>query len=174
VLGLGYRLDDATLPGRPDIVFRRARVAVFCDGDFWHGRDAEQRFARLAAGHNADYWLRKIARNVERDRRNDRLLEAAGWLVLRVWEGDIVADPNVQARRIADAVRARRGAPLTKLAGSRRDCLSPSPGAVRGGLPARENDAGHRGSAPAAEPARASAAAGAEAVSAEDDPEAAC
>src|ERR1700689_3766304 len=65
--GLRYRVDVADLPGRPDIVFVNARVAVFCDGDFWHGRDLAARQAKLARGHNPAYWLAKIRGNVERD-----------------------------------------------------------------------------------------------------------
>jgi DNA mismatch endonuclease Vsr len=63
-LGLRYRVDVGDLPGRPDIVFRRARVAVFCDGDYWHGRDLEARLKKLARGHNPAYWVAKIRANV--------------------------------------------------------------------------------------------------------------
>lgn len=52
--GLRYRCNVAYLPGKPDIVFARARIAIFCDGDFWHGRDLEERVKKLARGHNAD------------------------------------------------------------------------------------------------------------------------
>ena len=91
-LGLRYRVYVGDLPGRPDIVFPRARVAVFCDGDFWHGRDLASRQAKLASGHNAAYWTAKITANVERDRRNDELLCSSGWKVLRLWESDLRRD----------------------------------------------------------------------------------
>lgn len=107
-MGLRYRVDSKTLPGRPDIVFARARVAVFCDGDFWHGRNLDNRLARLAGGHNAPYWLTKLQRNVERDRRHDAALSDDGWMVLRFWEKDILADPAVVARRVAEVVASRR------------------------------------------------------------------
>ena len=84
--GLRYRLHAKDLPGKPDIVFRRAWVVVFCDGDFWHGRDWEQRRAKLADGANPDYWINKIASNRERAVHQSQELEAAGWLVLRFWE----------------------------------------------------------------------------------------
>ena len=106
-LGLRYRIDAADLPGRPDVVFRRARVAVYCDGDFWHGRDLEARLERLARGHNAPYWIAKIRGNVARDSRNTTELEEAGWLVLRWWESDIKDDTAGIAKRIAEAVRLR-------------------------------------------------------------------
>lgn len=88
-----YRVGVARLPGRPDIVFARERVAVFCDGDFWHGRNLDQRLAKLERGHNAPYWVEKIKGNVARDRRNDLELAALGWDVLRFWETDLKKDP---------------------------------------------------------------------------------
>src|SRR5437879_6189268 len=64
--GLRYRLCHPDLPGRPDIVFPAPRVAVFCDGDFWHGRHLGARVAKLARGHNPAYWVAKVRRNAER------------------------------------------------------------------------------------------------------------
>lgn len=90
--GCRYLVDVAALPGRPDIVFRGPKLAVFCDGDFWHGRDWEARRRKLAAGSNAAYWVAKIARNIERDALNTALLRDRGWTVARVWESDITAD----------------------------------------------------------------------------------
>lgn len=100
--GLRYRKNDASLPGRPDIVFKSARVAVFCDGDFWHGRDWPNRKAKLERGHNADYWIAKIERNIVRDQQNTVALEAMGWMVFRVWERDIKA----RTEEIVVAIRA--------------------------------------------------------------------
>lgn len=81
---------------------------MFCDGDFWHGRDLEERLARLARGHNAPYWLAKIRRNVERDRRHDDRLRERGWIVLRFWEGDVRTHADHAAVKIRCAVRRRR------------------------------------------------------------------
>lgn len=105
--GLRYRVDVADLPGRPDLVFHAARLVVFCDGDFWHGRDLPARLARLRRGHNAPYWVAKIETNVARDRRNDATLAADGWLVLRVWESEIRADVDAVAARVEAALRLR-------------------------------------------------------------------
>lgn len=108
---MGYRYFlkiGRGLPGRPDIVFRGPRVVVFCDGDFWHGRDWPTRRRKLNAGHNPQYWVQKIERNIERDQRQTKALEDEGWVVLRYWEGDIHADVGAIARRIADVVDARR------------------------------------------------------------------
>jgi DNA mismatch endonuclease (patch repair protein) len=106
-LGLRYRKNAADLPGRPDVVFRTAQVVVFCDGDFWHGRDWEARKRKLREGHNAPYWLAKIERNIERDRERTAALEAAGWKVLRFWETEIHRDANVVAQHIASVVAKR-------------------------------------------------------------------
>ncbi|MGQ0506120.1 MAG: hypothetical protein ACT4TC_12470 [Myxococcaceae bacterium] len=65
-MGLRPRLNVETLPGKPDLAFPRAKVVVFCDGDFWHGRDFARRKRRLIRGHNAPYWVAKIATNCSR------------------------------------------------------------------------------------------------------------
>jgi DNA mismatch endonuclease (patch repair protein) len=106
---LRYRLHHPGLPGRPDIVFPKHRLLVFCDGDFWHGHDLEMCFKKLARGHNAPYWIAKVQRNVERDRRQTRALRAAGWVVLRFWETDILRRPGEIVDRIV-AVLNRRDA----------------------------------------------------------------
>jgi DNA mismatch endonuclease (patch repair protein) len=105
--GLRYRVDVRDLPGRPDVVFPRARVAVFCDGDFWHGRGFLQRLAKLKTGHNGRYWVAKIRANVLRDRRQRAALESAGWLVIRFWETDLCARPEVAAVAVMRAVKRR-------------------------------------------------------------------
>jgi len=106
-LGLRYRKYVAGLPGTPDLVFARPRIIVFCDGDFWHGRYWRQLKMQLARRHNAAYWLAKIGRNRERDRKNTDLLKRQGWMVLRFWETDIQRDPVSTALAIRQAVRAR-------------------------------------------------------------------
>jgi DNA mismatch endonuclease, patch repair protein len=107
-LGLRFAINVASLPGCPDIVFRRDRLVVFCDGDFWHGRHLQQRLGKLARGHNSQYWIAKIQANVERDRRNMRTLRATGWRVLRLWESDISRAPAAIAATIAHGLVARR------------------------------------------------------------------
>lgn len=106
-IGLRYRKNVETLPGKPDIVFVRARVAVFCDGDFWHGHNWEEQKSKLCQGTNAEYWLSKIESNIERDRLNNALLEADGWSVLRLWETDIKRDPQAAAELIKEVVIER-------------------------------------------------------------------
>lgn len=98
--GLRYRVDFAPLGGRrkADIVFTRKRVAVFIDGCYWHCCPEHATFPK----RNSDYWLPKLARNVERDRDTDHSLSGAGWTVLRFWEHE---SPDDVAYRIAVAVR---------------------------------------------------------------------
>lgn len=105
--GLRYRKNVRTLPGKPDIVFHKARVVVFCDGDFWHGRNWPERRKRLLRGNNPEYWIGKISRNMERDRENDEKLRGEGWLVLRFWETDIRKETNTVAATIIEVVRER-------------------------------------------------------------------
>jgi len=95
--GHRYRLHRDDLPGRPDIVFVGDRVAVFCDGDFWHGRNWETRKKKLERGANSDYWVEKIAANRKRDERHTRVLEEDGWTVVRLWESQIREDPSAAA-----------------------------------------------------------------------------
>ncbi|MTE16264.1 very short patch repair endonuclease [Nocardia aurantiaca] len=102
--GLGYRVDAQPLPGlrrRADIVFIGAKVAVFCDGCYWHGCPEHYRPART----NSDFWRSKITGNRSRDRDTDDKLSDAGWIVIRVWEHE---DPKAAADRIADVVIRRR------------------------------------------------------------------
>lgn len=107
-LKLRFRVCDARLPGKPDIVFARARLAVFIDGDYWHGNQwrrrglacLEEQFANTAATARA-YWLRKIRRNMDRDCRVTAALIEKGWRVLRLWESQIAADVEKCAALIA-------------------------------------------------------------------------
>lgn len=80
------------------------RLAVFCDGDFWHGRNWPVLSSKLAQGTNPDYWLAKIRSNIERDKRNTALLEKLGWHVLRLWESDIKQDPSAAASYVRDLI----------------------------------------------------------------------
>jgi DNA mismatch endonuclease (patch repair protein) len=106
-LGLRYRLCVPSLPGKPDIVFRAARVAVFCDGDFWHGREWRTRRKKLALGANAAYWTAKIASNIRRDLERTRELQRLGWKVVRLWETDILSDVRTAAETVQTAVTGR-------------------------------------------------------------------
>lgn len=103
-LGFRYRLHTRSLPGNPDIVFPSQHLAVFVDGDFWHGRDWKNLRTKLERRANPDYWMSKIAYNIARDQKNEERLRNLGWHVRRVWEKDILRDPAEQAQRIAALV----------------------------------------------------------------------
>lgn len=105
-LGLRYRKHVANLPGKPDLVFPRARVVVFCDGDFWQGRNWERLREQLERRHNAAYWLAKISRNMKRDRGQSEALRAAGWTVIRLWETDVKRDLAGAIQLIVAAVKS--------------------------------------------------------------------
>ena len=87
-----YRIHYSELPGKPDIVFTKHNVAVFCDGDFWHGhnwaiRNKTSLDEELES--YSEFWKNKIRRNIERDEENNKILKAMGWTVVRIWESDI-------------------------------------------------------------------------------------
>jgi DNA mismatch endonuclease, patch repair protein len=107
-MGLRFRKNVTELPGKPDIVFPSVRVTVFCDGDFWHGRNWEELQGKLAQGTNSGYWVAKIKTNRNRDQRINSLLEAQGWHVVRVWETDVKEDPVAVATKIKAIVDSRR------------------------------------------------------------------
>lgn len=106
--GLRFRVDVRDLPGRPDIVFARARTVVFCDGDFWHGRNWTHRRDGLRQGHNGSYWSAKIEANRRRDSIHNRALSRNGWRVIRLWETDILRDPVSAANAVQMGLTQRR------------------------------------------------------------------
>jgi len=97
----GYRAHSS-LPGRPDVAFPKARIAVFVDGCFWHGC---KRCKIPIPRSNRAYWAPKLARNKERDRRLNRKLRRMGWSVLHFWEHQIVGNPAACAARVARRLR---------------------------------------------------------------------
>jgi DNA mismatch endonuclease (patch repair protein) len=107
--GLRYRVHAKPLEGlrcKADLVFRPVKVAVFIDGCFWHGCPVHGRQPET----NQPYWSAKIARNIARDHRNNRVLADAGWVAIRIWEHE---DPELAAERVADEVASRRRFLLT-------------------------------------------------------------
>lgn len=98
--GLRYRTHLKTLPGKPDIAFTRARIAVFVDGCFWH-RCPEH---GTAPKNNGKWWSDKLEANVTRDRRNDEDLQKLGWISVHVWEHE---DPAIAAEAITKLWRIR-------------------------------------------------------------------
>lgn len=105
--GLRYRIHGQGLPGRPDIVFRGPKVAVYVDGCFWHGCPQHYTFPRS----RRDYWRSKLRRNVERDQNQTAELEREGWRVIRIWEHEIMDDLQQTADTVAAVVQHVEGAP---------------------------------------------------------------
>jgi len=85
--GIRYKKNLKTLPGKPDIAITKYKIAVFCDGELWHGKNWETRKETIST--NRDYWVPKIERNITRDNENEKKLENMGWVVIRFWGGKI-------------------------------------------------------------------------------------
>jgi DNA mismatch endonuclease (patch repair protein) len=101
----GWRCHPKGVPGKPDLAFRRTKLAVFVDGRFWHGHPDYFTF-----GKSGDYWDRKIARTQERDRLADEALNAAGWRVLRFWDFEIEDDLDSCVDTVIEILAGRLGA----------------------------------------------------------------
>jgi len=105
-LGYRYRKNYKELPGKPDIVFLKKKIAIFADGEFWHGYNWNSQKQKFNA--NKDFWINKIEMNIKRDRKVNKKLEDNGWIVLRFWEREIEKDLNKCIQRIEEAVRKRK------------------------------------------------------------------
>lgn len=104
--GLRYRKNVRTLPGKPDIVFLRKKVAIFCDSEFWHGYDWETRKSQIKT--NREYWIPKIERNIEHDKEVNFALEELGWKVLRFWGKDIQNNLSKCADMVEETIKSDR------------------------------------------------------------------
>ena len=100
--GYRYRKNDKRLPGSPDIAVLKHRIAVFVDGEFWHGKDWQTRKDRL--NRNREYWIEKIQENMARERRDDELLAQAGWTPIHFWEKDVLKDPEGCASALEELI----------------------------------------------------------------------
>lgn len=89
-LGFRYRINVSKLPGKPDIVFKKYKLVVFIDGEFWHGYNWTDKKPKIKA--NREYWIKKIEGNIARDIKNVELLKELGYTVLRFWEHEIKKD----------------------------------------------------------------------------------
>lgn len=87
--GIRYRKNCRELPGKPDIAITKYKIAVFCDGEFFHGKDWEVLKPKLENSDNGEYWISKISRNRERDDEVNKQLLFRGWTVIRFWGTDI-------------------------------------------------------------------------------------
>ena len=102
--GYRYRKNYKALAGSPDIALTKYKIAIFCDSEFFHGKDWEVLKPRLEKGKNADYWIPKIQRNMERDREKDLSLLSAGWTVIHFWGKDILKDIDECVKVVEETV----------------------------------------------------------------------
>jgi len=100
--GIRYRKNDKRLPGKPDIAITKYRIAVFCDGEFWHGKDWKVKKDKIQ--NNRDYWIEKIERNMTRDNEIDKRLHSMGWIVLRFWGSEIKKELPLCVLEVKDAI----------------------------------------------------------------------
>lgn len=102
--GYRYRKNYKALPGRPDIAMIKYKIAIFCDSEFFHGKDWEILKPKLAKGKNPDYWIPKIERNMERDKEKDSVLFWAGWTVIHFWGKDILKNTDECVKVIEEVI----------------------------------------------------------------------
>ena len=102
--GIRYRKNYKKIPGRPDIAITKYKIAIFCDSEFFHGKDWDTLQKKLENGKNPDYWIPKISRNIERDKVKDKELRALGWTVLHFWGKDINNNLDSCIRTIEETI----------------------------------------------------------------------
>lgn len=102
--GYRYRKNYRGLPGQPDIVLTKYKIAIFCDGEFFHGKDWEVLKPRLEKGERGQFWIHKISRNRERDDRINKQLLFLGWTVIRFWGDEIMKHPEECVKVIEEAI----------------------------------------------------------------------
>ena len=102
--GYRYRKNYKALPGRPDIALTKYKIAIFCDSEFFHGKDWDILKPRLEKGKNSDYWVKKIERNKQRDIEKDQALQYLGWTVIHFWGKDILKNPEECVRVIEEII----------------------------------------------------------------------
>ena len=102
--GYRYRKNVRSLPGKPDIVFTRYKITIFCDGEFFHGKDWEVLRPKLEKSNNSQFWISKISRNRERDDEVNKKLLFEGWTVIRFWGEDIKKHTDECVRVIEETI----------------------------------------------------------------------
>lgn len=103
----GYRIDDRKVLGVPDVCFEGLRIAIFIDGDFWHGYEWDKNKGRLTQ-RNKVFWVTKIERNMARDFKVTYALQREGWTVLRFWEHEVREDVERCVKEVKKALHERR------------------------------------------------------------------
>ena len=104
--GIRYRKNCKTLIGKPDIAITKYKIAVFCDSEYWHGYDWENRNQKIKS--NREYWIPKIERNMARDKEVNAALEQEGWTVIRFWERQIRKELDSCVDEVLSAIEKKR------------------------------------------------------------------
>lgn len=102
--GYRYRKNYNELPGKPDIVLTKQKIVIFCDSEFFHGKDWEVLKPRLEKGNNANYWLKKIERNITRDQEINQQLNFLGWTVVCFWGKEILNNTDECIKVIEETI----------------------------------------------------------------------
>jgi len=100
--GIRYRIENKKITGNPDITIKKHKIAIFIDGEFWHGFNWQEKKTKIKS--NREYWIKKIERNIERDKKNNQLLINQNWVVLRFWEHEIKKELNKCIEIVKDAI----------------------------------------------------------------------
>ena len=102
--GIRYRKNYSLLPGKPDIAITKYKIAIFCDGEFFHGKDWEVLRPKLEKSNNGAFWISKISRNRERDDEINKRLLFEGWTVIRFWGDEIKKHTDECVKVIEEAI----------------------------------------------------------------------
>ena len=96
--GYRYRKNDKSIFGKPDIAFKKYKIVIFCDSEFWHGKDWKIKIYEIKS--NKEFWYNKIESNIERDKLVNKTLQEQGWIVMRFWGKEIQKNLNVCLEKI--------------------------------------------------------------------------
>lgn len=102
--GIRYRKNYSKLPGKPDIVLTKYKIAIFCDSEFFHGKNWEAQKIRLAKGNNGEFWINKISKNIIHDEEINKKLWLMGWTVIRFWGEEIKKNTDECIKTIEEAI----------------------------------------------------------------------
>lgn len=102
--GYRYRKNYCKLPGKPDIVLTKYKIAIFCDGEFFYGKDWNMLKAKLEKSNNSKFWIDKISRNIERDEEINKKLIYGGWTVIRFWGKEIKNHTDECVKVVEEAI----------------------------------------------------------------------
>lgn len=101
--GYRYRKNNPTVFGKPDLTFKKYKIAIFVDSEFFHGKDWETQKYRIKS--NRDFWWKKIEGNIARDKKVNSILVDNGWIILRFWTQEIKKELELCVVKIEDAIR---------------------------------------------------------------------